>query len=1281
MAERTGSSDMLGHLTDAQRRAVLTADRSLLVSAAAGSGKTTVLAQRCAALVCDVPKDKRCRVDELLVVTFTEAAASEMRTRIATAIQKRLTASPRNDYLREQLYLVDNASISTIHAFCRSLIQRWFPQAGVDPQVSVLAEDEAELLRHEVLEALFLDLYAADNDASRSFQALVDDYGSGRDSQLVPTVLHLHRFINSLPDSQGWLADVVDKIDPERRDHLLADVDTCQQARLRRELSLQMEHCVELAATIRQCWPIAEMHAETIEEQYWQLKKWYEVLRHSPTDAWQSVADEIREHKYASKRRPSRLSDEEKAAFDAAKKLSDRMKELFQKRLRDVICQFSAEEYCQGLALIAPHVRTLAELVTEFSRRYAIAKNAQAVMDFDDLQRSAYCLLTRDGEHDIASDVARQLQQQYRYICVDEFQDVDPLQWAILRVISRDSVDGAEGNLFTVGDIKQSIYRFRLAEPQLFTDRLAELSAEDTPGEVIYLQENFRSRSEIIDAINIIFRPLMRQSFGGSDYDASAELHTGLRYPEKAPGPLFGRPAVEMHLLEPVTSQTETGAGNDDASGGDDTSADTDELEGIEREAFLIARRIQQWMGDNPTKQHWHVAERPASPNEPGVTRPIEYRDIVILLRSMPYKAEPIAEVLGRMGIPVRIERAEASIDSTEFRDVLSLLQVLDNKQQDIPLAAVMRSPLLPETFNESDLLKIRLLDRDNGVPFHAVVERYARKGPDARLRGRLEIVLAFLDRYRERIRQAPVAEVLWEVYEETNYLAYVSGLPSGRQRREHLLRLHELARQFGRFARQGLRRFLRFIEELIASGRQPQQAAGVSATDNVVRIMTVHASKGLEFPVVFLADVSKQFNLKDLYGPVLVDRKYGIAMQAADAERRIRYPTLIHQLASDHSRRENLSEELRVLYVALTRAREHLCVVGRMSLAEIAAYRGRCAKPGEESKCLSQLQLESAKSAASWLLPAVCAAPAEMVRWLGEQSSNDDQALFAIYIHERAMTDRWRIPAALDVSRAASLLQLAKLRPLPADEQVATDEQVDGLIQALAWDYPALELTTVSARITVSELKRRWDPICDPQERHTNVAHRETSLPRPAFLQQEPIESPTRLGIATHRFLQLVDLSRVCDAKDLKCQCQELVEQGRLSADDASDIVMDGVVWFFGSDLGRRVRAHSSQVRREVAFVSHVSPEEIDAYVRPFDERDAVLIRGMVDLVLEGDEGLQIIDYKTDSVMVEQCAERARSYQSQMDHYASALRAIYKCPVTSRWLVFLRAQQIIDCG
>jgi ATP-dependent helicase/nuclease subunit A len=1384
-------SDRFAHLTEAQRRAIRTIDRSVLVSAAAGSGKTTVLAERCAYLVCDLPTEQRCGVGELLVVTFTDAAAGEMRTRIGAAIRQRIEERPRDAYLREQLYLLDSASISTIHAFCKTIVQKWFPQAGIDPQATILSGDEAELLRRETLETLFRELYGRDDELGLAFQSLVDQYGAGDDRQIGEIVLQIHAFINSLADPSAWLERAVRQVDVTEPGSIAASIDREQTARLSAELGKLIDYAEHAMRTIRRAWPIAVDRAETIAEALAGLQGWRERLSKSAGE-WEAVAAEVRGFEFGRlKSRPRNLPDDDKAAFDAASELYNGFKKLVIGRLQERLCRFTAQEYRDGFVRTAPFIKTFTQLVRELDDRYGQAKSGQAAMDFNDLQRHALRLLAEDEEATRPSAVAQQLQRQYRYVLVDEFQDVDPLQAAIVRLVSRESADPPCGNLFTVGDIKQSIYRFRLAEPTLFTRRADAFSgAGSSLGELINLQENFRSRSGVIDAVNLVFRGLMSREFGGSEYDAQAELHAGASYPAGDGHAVFQMPAVEMHLLEPVTEQTR---GDESENGGDAeqgaNGGPDEDLEGIEREAVLIAQHIRTWMGldgssepevdhgqdsswspwrpwrtqarelsvdragaekprvaqdaagkdsrgseENDARgkgfplqktagrdsrgsegardsrgsegedgrresegeegrrgsgQRWHVTGRPQTAGGPPAVRPIEYGDIVILLRAMLHKAEPIAEILRRMGIPVRIEGGDDSLDSTEFRDIYSLLQVLDNAQQDIPLAAVLRSPMLGEPLDAGELLKFRLIDRS--VPFHVAVREYAVKGDDQALRERLADVLARLDRLRTRIQREPVADVLWDVYEQTGYLAFVSGLPDGVQRRGQLIRVHELARQFGRFARQGLRRFLRFLDEMVEQGRGGPPATSSATGENAVRIMTIHASKGLEFPVVILADLQKRFNMADSRGVAMVDRELGLALQVADAERRIRYPTLLHQLAAERSRQEGLSEELRVLYVALTRAREHLMLVGRYSLDRIAGCREAASGKQQsqvsnpESQILNlkseildplpRLELESAQNVLDWLLPAIGAMPPGTVDWSG---GSGRKCLFSVRVYERGETDGWRIPAAERPETADTLARVGRLESLPSDEPVTRTARTDDLVASLNFLYPGLELTTVQARVSVSELKHAWQSDDDLDERQSR--RRRPPVARPVFVGDGPGEiDATGRGTATHRLLQLLDLTTACDLADLRGQREALVAMGRMSRADADVVDLDAVAWFMQTDLGQRIRRRAANVRREVPFVSRVLPGRTDPSLHARDHRDVLLVRGMVDLILCGDDGLEVLDFKTDAVGPERCEERAEYYRPQLMYYAEAVSAAWRLPVKRQWLVFLHARRVMD--
>jgi ATP-dependent helicase/nuclease subunit A len=1264
MSDNRPSVDLLAHLTEPQQRAVKTTDRDLLVSAAAGSGKTMVLAERCAALVCDVPEPARCQVDELLVLTFTEAAAGEMRSRIRKAIKKRLELASRNAYLENQLFLVEQASISTIHAFCLQLIQRWFPQADIDPQATVMPEDEADLLRREVLDRLFVELYGQTDELSTLFQELIDNYGSGQDRQIADIVLQMHGFYSSLADRDNWLERASSRLKRDAEDSWFSRIDEIQAERLKKELDLQSEHAKCLAATIRSQWPIAQTHADALETLALQLDGWHEQLDHQSANRWEEVARAITCFDFPqSRRKPPRLDEASSNAYDRAKACRDEVRKLFADRLVDGLCRFSSAALSEGLAQIAPPVATLCELVKRFDESYRDAKQERGAVDFNDLQRQAFQLLRDADDPSKPSEVARHLQTQYRYVLVDEFQDIDPLQEAIISLLSRSVIEGQSGNLFLVGDVKQSIYRFRLAEPDLFRQRVAKYSQHEVPGEVIHLQKNFRSRPTILEAINLFFDQLMTDEFGGSAYDENTRLNAGADYDVASnlhPAQLFSSPAVECHLLEPVTTQTQLTSASDDVS--------DDELEGIDREGHLIGQRIREWIGMDTGHHQKHVVERDSDGQLK--TRPVAFRDIVILLRSLPHKAQPIADVLRRMGIPVSVGHDDAGFNSTEFRDVHSLLCILDNGQQDIPLAALLRSPLLNEPLDEDALLMIRLAGR--GQPFYQAVSRYAEAGEDIDLRNQLRAIQAKINRYRENARQRPIAQVLWQVYEENHYLGYVLGLPDGQRRHENLLELHEQARQFGRFQRQGLQRFLRFLDDRMQQERGGSKST-VSDTEDAVRIMTIHNSKGLEFPVVILADAGKRFNLSDLRQPVLIDRDIGLALQAADSERQIRYPTLIYQLGREQQKRQALSEELRVLYVALTRAKEHLLIVGRCNpdLVENARV------AGSSSSSNTLLALETASNPLAWIIAAVAAMPTEAVGW-DDAASTSGGALITVTQYDRETTDAWRIPSTITPESELARSRYANLAPLPPDEPVAKSESILESIAHLEGSYPALELTTTPARVSVSEMKRRFNvDVFEPDEQPAPAAKRAFAAADPEFYAPNADDVHRLRGIATHRFLQWLDLAGHCDADDLARQLDAMVQAGKLSDVEAPLVMQEAVSWFLESDLGQRVRRQQEHVQREVPFVSSVDPQEWDQLLAKHDDRDVILLRGTVDLLLAGESGLEIIDYKTDRV--QDVARRAQDYQLQIDAYARAMRGIYRQPVVHCYLVFLHAREFIE--
>lgn len=658
--------------------------------------------------------------------------------------------------------------------------------------------------------------------------------------------------------------------------------------------------------------------------------------------------------------------------------------------------------------------------------------------------------------------------------------------------------------------------------------------------------------------------------------------------------------------------------------------------------------------------------------------RPLEFRDMVILLRAMSHKAEPIANMLRQMDIPVHADLRSGYFETSELRDMLSLLSLLDNGQQDIPLAAVMRSPLSDRRpFNAGDLVRIRT--HSPKAAFCEAVNIYAKTGPDTELQERVQIFLARIERWRNAARDRNLADVIWHIYEETGYLAWVGGLPHGRQRRANLIGLHDRARQFGSFRKQGLRRFLLFIEQLKKRESDLAPPSAASEADNVVRILSVHHSKGLEFPVVFAADLGAEFNQRDIQRTVVMHRDAGLGMKVVDAERRIVYPSLAFEIAAEALRLDTLAEEQRILYVAMTRAREHLVLVGSASDGAITEA---IAASDSDLGAVDTLSLEHANKPLDWLLAAVARMESEArpTCGLNNRLTGMKDAVFAVFHHTTNDIGGWSLPENQSQLQRKQLASVAELQSLPEEEPLATnDAEVRATIERLEYLYEPLALSRIPARRTVTELKQAFDPFTESEDRpHTLV-----DMPRfdaPKFIEADAHKagSAAERGTLTHRFLQLMDLASDPDEPRVRQQLTALVASGTLPASAETLVDTAGVTAFLRSELGQRVRRAADRVRREVMFVTRIQPEQIDKTVSSVDHHDVVLLRGMIDIMLPGDDGLEIIDYKTDSITADQVQERTEQYRMQLELYAQAVADIWRMPVKAKWLVFLTPQQIV---
>jgi ATP-dependent helicase/nuclease subunit A len=1223
--------------TARQRAGIETLGHSLLVSAAAGSGKTAVLAERCAHLVCNA--ETACDVDQLLVVTFTESAAAEMKARIQLALRQRLARNP-SARLARQVGLAEHAHVSTVHGFCFRLLKQNFTLAGIDPDFQILDPDEAALLRREIATDLFHRRY--EDDQTGEFHRLIDAYGDGDDESLVRQVVATHELLASLTDPRGWIDTSASAMRESAEKPL-------EESELGRELVRQigaglsalLRRCDDARRTVAALGPEFQPYAEYLRGLSPFFTHWKGVLKEQGLDM---LVGEVADFRAARPRIPAVRG--QPAAKDLAKSIVDGVKNAVDENPLGELLASNSGQWREGMRSVAPHAQAYLALVLDFGTDYSAAKSAQRALDFADLERLSLNVLREGDAVPVRpSALAKSLHEQFRYVLVDEYQDINPIQDAILSLVSRECLGEQNANLFCVGDVKQSIFRFRLAEPGRFLDRHRRFSAaiDKRMGEVIDLRENFRSRAPLLEAINGVFERLMTRDAAEIEYDQSHRLAAGRTFPPGDGVSDFRGAPLELHLLP-----EEPGAAE-----GLDPIPKSEELERVEYEAILVARRIRQLLGSDGSPRM-----SVCKPDEAGrdVLKPIEPGDIVVLLRAMQHKADRFADVIRAHGIEVHNEAAGGLFDATEVRDVLSVLQILDNQRQDIPLATVMRSPLAGLPDPDDALARIRLAYRDDAdpVPFHEAVRRYAADRDDE-LAAHLKDFLNRLAEWRDQANKRPVAELLWRLYDQTGYLAFCGGLDDGRQRTANLLELHRRAGQFGTFLRQGLYRFLRFLENLKeeADLKRPSPAG---QAEQAVRIMSIHRSKGLEFPVVLLPDLGKQFNVSDARGAILVDRQMGLGMAVVDQERLIRYPSLASTLVRQNLLRQTMAEELRLLYVAMTRAKEHLILVATCGLEDRQRWQSQWS--GHDGP-LPPDAVQGAKRVIDWLGP------------VAAMSAGASHPIFKIHEYDAADVRNWKNPRHQRPEFSARQKGMVRLEPLPRDPPM--NDAARQLIQRFHTAYPFDACTFVPATVSVTSLAKG----IAAEARESNLPPgRKLDLPR--FFQKEATPRATDIGNATHALLQYFDFSGAATLPLIERQIAELVDRKLLSATDAGLVDRAAVLWLLESEVGKLIRASQAGLMREVPFAlmwpAQDSPPGDDA-------SDQIMIRGRIDLLAPTESGWIIVDYKTDRVTEPELEQRAQAYGRQMQLYAEAIRKVAGGKIAAVYLVFLTPRRIVSIG
>ena len=1170
--------------TDEQKQAIYEKDSNILVAAAAGSGKTAVLVERIINKIINENID----IDKLLVVTFTNAAASEMRERVLNAIYKKIDENPDDERLQRQVTLLNKASICTIDSFCLDVVRNNFFEIDISQNFRIGDTTEIEILKQEVIEDLFEEKYETED---KDFEKLINTYTSYKDdTPLKELILKIYTYIQSNPFPEKWLNEKVemfnlsDKLDQDFAETMWG-----------KQLLKQVEEILQDG--------IIKLEAEkTNLAKYTELSKYYIIINDdieqlemlkANLDSWDkayTIASGIKFKTWAVDKKVTL------EAKEMAKVARDAVKESLKKVLEKILI-FDSQEANEDINDMYEVLKKLEKIILEFSEKFTKRKKEKNVVDFSDVEHFALKILLDENAH--PTEIAKKYQKKFEEIAIDEYQDSNLVQEYILTSISRGN------NIFMVGDVKQSIYKFRQARPDLFLSKYKTYRTKANKTEQddlkIQLFKNFRSRKEVLDFSNVIFESIMTEELGELDYTIDEYLNLGASYEDTQQDLRTEIDILNIEESEEIESE--------------DEEEQIERVENIVLEAKFVANRIKQLIEN---KFQVYDAKKQEK-------RDIKYKDIVVLLRSTKEPAPIFEKEILKLGMSVFSDASSEYLESIEIQTVMSLLRIIDNPLQEIPLIAVMRSVI--GGFTDNELVQIRLSDKHDNF-YNAILK--SKKDVPTELRNKIEKFLNNLEMWRKEQEYLSLDELIWKIYNDTGYYNYVGLMVNGEIRQANLKILFERAKQCESISFKGLFNFINYIEKIKTSSKDMDSAKVIGENDDVIRIMSIHKSKGLEFPIVFLSGTGKQFNMQDLNNKILLHPEIGIGVKYIDYDRQIEYDTLSKQAMKNQIMLETLSEEMRVLYVALTRAKEKLIITGYSTAEKQKEIDELKYKYSE----LNPLLLKKYKSYLDWM------------KLVYSYNAPKMEQLATVQIYDKNEILKMCKGEEIKEDNTAEII-LDKLSSVEVDSK-----EQEEIIKILEYEYKNKNATTLKTKMSVTEIKENVK-----RDQVPNCVKRDLVPFSPKFLQIDEGTAITNAqkGTLVHLCMQKLDLSKtIYTYDDVKQLVAELEAKKIITSKEAEAININKIYQFTKSQIWKEM-IRAKEVQREKPFYINIPAKEI--YNEDIEEK--ILVQGIIDLyyITQNDE-LILVDFKTDFVEDRDEKNLIEKYKTQLDLYKRALES-----------------------